>query len=148
MWQNAAGPAVRTLEDSSCSTKLFWQQCGQSISHCVSVPLSHRVTQSFAHSFTCSLLFFVMPDECFLLPFTCLIVFTVTMPHPPHSSASSSLPYVIQSHRSLTCRLSHARAQPRASLLYRSADSAHSSSSPLLLLSLTPFLLLINQCLL
>lgn len=85
----------------SCSGK----QCGQSISHCVSVPLSHRATQSFAHSFTRSLshlLFFVMPDECLILPFACFIVFTVTMPHPPHSSASSSPPYVIQSHLSLS----------------------------------------------
>lgn len=70
LWQSAAGPAVRTLEDIGCNTKLFWQQCGQSISHSSSIPLSHRVT----HLVTCSLshlLLFGMPDESLLPALWC-----------------------------------------------------------------------------
>lgn len=125
--RTAAGPAVRTLEDIGCSTKLFWQQCGQSIARSSSIPLSHRVT----HLVTCSLshlVLFGMPDESLFASF---VVFTVTPPHPPLSSASSSPPYVIQSHLSLTCSLSHAHAQPRCfpTFLRPSADGAHPSSS-------------------
>lgn len=88
----AAGPTVRTLEDSSCCTKLFWKQRGQSISHRVSVPLSHHVTLTRSLS---QLLSFLILDAFCLL-------------HCAHSHTASS--------SSLLCQLLSTLRHPVTSL--------------------------------
>lgn len=89
---------------SSCSTKLFWRPCGQSISRCVSIPLSHRVTPSLLCNAT----------------WTSLLRLS-------SSSSSSSLPYVIHSHLSL----SHLSSFPRsASLVLPPPPLTHTISPP------------------
>lgn len=104
---------------------------GQSNYHIMS--RTHLLTHSLSHALISSHPPFVMPGDCLSLSFPSLIVFSLTPPHPSLSSTSSSLPYVIQSHLSLslslTCSHSHAWAQPCSPFLHCSADSAHPSSS-------------------
>lgn len=146
LWQSAAGARRLGLsEDIGCSTKLFLAavrsidlalRFNRSISPC------HAVTRSLI---TLPLLLQRRTDAAFFAQFYRPILLSPP-PAPLYLTSSSHISLSL----SLTCPLSHARAQPRSSFLYRSADSAHASSSPLLLLLLwlTPFLLLITQCLL
>lgn len=114
---------------------------------CLTMSRTHSLTRSLAHSLISSPLYRQMnASRRFLPALLCSqsqrIILLSSPPAPLYLTSSSHISL------SLTCSLSHARAQPRSSFLYRSTDSAHPSSSPLLLLSLTPFLLLITQCLL
>lgn len=127
MWQNAAGSAVRTLEDIGCSTKLFWQQCGH---RSLTVAQSLYLTMSYRYSLSHLLLFGApLPAALCLQPRRLISL----------SSNSFSLPYVILPHLpisialSLTCSLSHASAQPSSfpSFFHHSADSAYPSPSHL-----------------
>lgn len=124
LWQNAAGSAVRTLEDIGCSTKLFWQQCDIDPSQQLNPSISPCHTA--IHSLTSSSLERLCQPYCVysraassLSPQTASLYLTSSS----HIPLSPSL--------SLTCSLSHASAQP----------SSFPLSSIALLIALIPPLL-------
>lgn len=108
LWQSAAGSAVRTLEDTGCRTKLFWQQ--QRGHRSLAAPQSLYLAASRCRS--CSHLLLL------LLPASLSLSLSL-------SADSFPLPYVMESHLHIslthTCSLSHASAQPTLPLLLSTA---------------------------